>query len=192
MIGVLTTSYPRFPDDAAGVFVRERVRVLLAEGRAVEVVAASGPCGDSADDGMVTRIEAGKLFYHGGAPEALEAPELVPRLLAMGQAARFSLSMLRHLALRGRAWDAVESHWLLPCGLLACAACLASAVFLASAAALALEADCCFFFGTICCCCSAAGVAVVVAATAGPATANARTRAMRILRIASSPSFSRP
>jgi glycosyltransferase involved in cell wall biosynthesis len=40
----------------------------------------------------------------------------------MGQAARFSLSMLRHLALRGRAWDAVESHWLLPCGLLACAA----------------------------------------------------------------------
>ena len=122
MIGVLTTSYPRFPDDAAGVFVRERVRVLLAEGRAVEVVAASGPCGDSADDGMVTRIEAGELFYHGGAPEALEAPELMPRLLAMGQAARFSLSMLRHLAMRGRAWDAVESHWLLPCGLLACAA----------------------------------------------------------------------
>ena len=71
---------------------------------------------------MVTRIEAGGLFYEGGAPEALEAPDLIPRLLALGQAGRFSLAMLRHLALRGRRWDAVESHWLLPCGLLACAA----------------------------------------------------------------------
>ena len=122
MIGVLTTSYPRFPDDAAGVFVRERVRALLAAGHAVEVVAAAGRDGPSVDDGMVTRIEAGGLFHGGGAPEALEAPDLVPKLVALGQAARFSLAMLRHLSLRGRDWDAVESHWLLPCGLLACAA----------------------------------------------------------------------
>ncbi len=122
MIGVLTTSYPRFPDDGAGGFVRERVRALIAEGHAFEVLAAGGREGARADDGMVTRIGAGGLFYEGGAPEALEAPELVSRMLALGQATRFSLAMLRHLARRGRHWDAVESHWLVPCGVLACAA----------------------------------------------------------------------
>ena len=71
---------------------------------------------------LVTRIAAGGLFYAGGAPEALESPGLLPKLLALGQGARFSLTMLRHLAEQGRRWDAVESHWLMPCGLLACAA----------------------------------------------------------------------
>ena len=122
MIGVLTTSYPRWPDDGAGVFVRERVRALLAEGHTVEILAASARGGASGDDGLVTRIEAGGLFYEGGAPEALEAPDLLLRWRAMAEAARFSLAMLRHLTLRSHHWDAVESHWLVPCGLLACAA----------------------------------------------------------------------
>ena len=122
MIGVLTTSYPRSPDDGAGVFVRERVRALLAEGHAVEILAAAARDGISSDDGSVTRLEAGGLFYEGGAPEALESAEPWSRLRAMGQGARFSLAMLRHLMERGRDWDAVESHWLVPCGLLACVA----------------------------------------------------------------------
>jgi glycosyltransferase involved in cell wall biosynthesis len=122
VIGVLTTSYPRSPDDGAGGFVRERVRVLLAEGNAVEILAAGARKGVSEDDGLVTRISAGGLFYEGGAPEALESPERLPRLRATAEAARFSLAMLRHLTERGHRWDAVESHWLVPCGLLACAA----------------------------------------------------------------------
>lgn len=122
MIGVLTTSYPRFPDDGAGGFVRERVCALLAEGHAVEILAAGARDGVGADDALVTRIEAGGLFYEGGAPEALEAPELLRRWLAMAEAARFSLTMWRHLTERRSRWDSVESHWLVPCGLLACAA----------------------------------------------------------------------
>jgi glycosyltransferase involved in cell wall biosynthesis len=122
VIGVLTTSYPRFPDDGAGVFVRERVRVLLAEGSEVEILAASARDGASEDEGQVTRIEAGGLFYEGGAPEALEVPERLSRWLAMAEAARFSLAMLGQLTLRAYRWDAVESHWLVPCGMLACAA----------------------------------------------------------------------
>ena len=113
MIGVVTTSYPRFPDDGAGVFVRERVRVLLAQGQQVEIVAA----GDGHDDGSVTRIPGHGLFYAGGAPEALEDTRLGPRLSAWGRALGFAGALLGELAGRAGRWDAVESHWLVPCGL---------------------------------------------------------------------------
>lgn len=123
MIGVVTTSYPRFADDGAGVFVRERVRALLADGHKVEILAAGAWDGakvdDGCSDGQVTRIEAGHLFYEGGAPEALESSDGMRRLQAFGQAARFSLAMLRQLSERRKRWYAVESHWLVPCGLLA-------------------------------------------------------------------------
>jgi glycosyltransferase involved in cell wall biosynthesis len=122
VIGVLTTSYPRSPDDSAGVFVRERVRTLAAEGQAVEILAAGTQDGGACQDGQVTRIDTGGLFYQGGAPEAFESPDPLRRLRAWGQGARFSLAMLRHLTERRNRWDAVESHWLVPCGLLACAA----------------------------------------------------------------------
>ena len=119
MIGVVTTSYPRFADDSAGVFVRERVRALVAEGHQVEILAA----GDSAfcHDGMVTRISAGRLFYSGGAPEALEETGH-SRLASWGEAVGFSLAMLEQLARRTGRWDAVESHWLVPCGFAVAAA----------------------------------------------------------------------
>ena len=126
MIGVVTTSYPRSPDDGAGVFVRERVRALLADGHTVEILAAKARDGASVDDGyddhQVTRIEAGGLFYEGGAPEALESPDGMRRLRAFAQGVRFSLALFRHLSERRDRWDAVESHWLVPCGLLAGAA----------------------------------------------------------------------
>jgi glycosyltransferase involved in cell wall biosynthesis len=122
VIGILTTSYPRSADDGAGGFVRQRVRTLLAQGYAVEILAAGARDGVAGDDGTVTRIAAGGLFYEGGAPEALEAQDLVCKVLALGQGARFTLAMLRHLAEQGSRWEAVESHWLVPCGLLACAA----------------------------------------------------------------------
>jgi len=126
VIGVVTTSYPRFSDDGAGVFVRERVRALLAKGQAVEVLAAGARDGATVDDvladGQVTRIEAGGLFYEGGAPEALESADRLRRWQALGQGARFSLAMLRQLIECRSRWHAVESHWIVPCGLLACAA----------------------------------------------------------------------
>jgi glycosyltransferase involved in cell wall biosynthesis len=122
VIGVVTTSYPRFPDDGAGVFVRERVRALLGQGQAVEILAAGEGYDVLTEDGAITRIGAGPLFYAGGAPEALEAARIVPRLAAWGRAAVFSLAMLGQLARRAGRWDAVESHWLVPCGLIVGAA----------------------------------------------------------------------
>jgi glycosyltransferase involved in cell wall biosynthesis len=126
VIGVLTTSYPRFAGDSAGVFVRERVRTLLREGHSVEVLAAGeGHAHDASarsNGEHATRIQAGKLFYAGGAPEAFEDPRLVRRLEAWGEAFRFTFSMGSALAAAQERWQAVESHWLVPCGLLACAA----------------------------------------------------------------------
>jgi hypothetical protein len=116
-IGLLTTSFPRHAGDYAGSFVGDRARRLLDEGHTVEVLAAGD--GPEVLDGRLTvrRIPAGALFYGEGAPEALERGGLawlaaLRFLAALGGAARS----------RAAAWDAVESHWLVPSALAASAA----------------------------------------------------------------------
>lgn len=116
MIGVVTTSYPRNPGDGAGGFVRERVRMLRQQGEMVEIIAAGEPQGLDRD---VTRIGSRGLFYAGGAPEALETPHLIERMSAWGEALAFSLAMFQEVVHRRGRWQAVESHWLVPCGLIA-------------------------------------------------------------------------
>ena len=117
MIGIVTTSYPLGPDDGAGGFVRERVRELRRQGQAVEIIAA----GDATrpNDDAVTRIKSCGLFYSGGAPEALEDARHAQRIGAWAKACGFSLAMLGQLVSRRNHWHAVESHWLVPCSLLA-------------------------------------------------------------------------
>ena len=92
-VGVLTTSYPRDPDDAAGAFVAGFARWLLAHVGDVDVVCADG---------------ARPLFYRGGAPEALA------RGGRWTEAAAFSAHLLIEAKRRARGWDAVVSHWLVP------------------------------------------------------------------------------
>ena len=122
MIGVLTTSYPRSHDDCAGTFVQERVRALLRQGHEVEVLAAGEPSDQVSAQPLVTRLGGQGLFYRGGAPEALEDSALLPRLLAWCEGLAFSSALLAAATRLGRRWQAVESHWLLPCGLVACLA----------------------------------------------------------------------
>ena len=112
------------------------IRGFPATGPAGSCASACAPCwqqgtrwrwwpratGTCRDDDRVTRIPAEGLFYAGGAPEALEGAGTLPRAAAWGRALGFSLALLGHLARRGRGWDAVESHWLLPCGLAAAVA----------------------------------------------------------------------
>ena len=116
-IGVITTSYPRWPGDAAGGFVAGHVAYLRATGAEVEVIAVGDGDGPHAtidgDDG-VTRLDGRGLFYRGGAPEALEAS---PRaaLAAMAVSAELAATVARH----ARRWDAVVAHWLAPSALVA-------------------------------------------------------------------------
>jgi glycosyltransferase involved in cell wall biosynthesis len=92
-VGVLTTSYPRDADDAAGGFVAGFARWLAANVGDVDVVCA----------------DAGRpLFYRGGAPEALA------RGGRWAEAAAFSAHLLMEAKRRARGWDAVVSHWLVP------------------------------------------------------------------------------
>jgi glycosyltransferase involved in cell wall biosynthesis len=116
-IGLLTTSFPRHAGDYAGSFVGDRAQRLLEDGHTVEVLAA----GDGPDvvDGRLTvrRIPADSLFYREGAPEALERGGL-----AWLAALRFLTALGAAARARAAAWDAVESHWLVPSALAASAA----------------------------------------------------------------------
>ncbi len=93
-VGVLTTSYPRDAEDAAGAFVAGFSRWLAANVGDVDVV-----CADAARP----------LFYRGGAPEALKRGR-------WAEAAAFSAHLLIEAKRRARGWDAVVSHWLVPSG----------------------------------------------------------------------------
>lgn len=95
-VGVLTTSYPRDDDDAAGAFVAGFTRWLAARAE-VEVLCADG---------------ARPLFYRGGAPLALAEGR-------WGEALGFTARLAAAARSRAGRWDAVVSHWLVPSGLVA-------------------------------------------------------------------------
>jgi glycosyltransferase involved in cell wall biosynthesis len=116
VIGVVTTSYPRTEHDAAGSFVRERVRRLRAGGAQVEVLAVAPGPETTLDGVLVRRLPATTgldLFSGPGAPELFDT-HAGPAFLA-GAAAFSRLGAA--VAERSRTWSAVESHWLVPSAL---------------------------------------------------------------------------
>jgi glycosyltransferase involved in cell wall biosynthesis len=132
-IGLLTTSFPRFEGDVPGQFVLGFARALAREGHRVEVLAP-----EPAEVRPLPRFETPARGSTGFAPVALRwVPYLRPRALqrtfygagvldnlardprAFLGLAPFPLA-LRAAALRhGERWDALESHWALPCALVA-------------------------------------------------------------------------
>jgi glycosyltransferase involved in cell wall biosynthesis len=107
-LGIVTTSYPRFAGDAAGHFVAGHAGALRALGHEVEVIAAGAP--NIARDRAVLRVGGARLFYRGGAPDALErAP-----VRAGVSAAVFTARLAAAVTSRARRWDAILAHWLVP------------------------------------------------------------------------------
>jgi glycosyltransferase involved in cell wall biosynthesis len=121
-LGVITTSYPRFAGDPAGNFVAGHVGALRALGHDVEVIAAGTPndtAGDTSDappaGDAVIRVGGARLFYRGGAPDALEhAP-----IRAGARAAVFTARLTARVTARAHRWDAIIAHWLVPSALAA-------------------------------------------------------------------------
>lgn len=117
-IGVVTTSYPRFAGDPAGNFVAAHVAALRSLGHDVEVIAAGDVAKSrviaaaNAVEPGVTRVPS-RLFYDGGAPEALERGG---RIL---EAASFTAQLAARVALRASHWDLAIAHWLAPSALAA-------------------------------------------------------------------------
>ena len=109
-LGLVTTSYPRFPGDPAGNFVAAHAAALRALGHRVEVIAAGGPASSDA-----RRVGGLGLFYAGGAPDALERSPLRAGLAA----AAFTARLTAAVAASARRWDAIVAHWLAPSALAA-------------------------------------------------------------------------
>jgi glycosyltransferase involved in cell wall biosynthesis len=127
-IGLLTTSFPRAPDDIAGAFVLGFARTLVTCGHEVEVLApepADTP--DAPHDappawpGITVRwvpylrpraLE--QTFYGAGVPDNLQRD---PR--AWLGLAPFTVALLREATRAAPRWDALVSHWALPCALVA-------------------------------------------------------------------------
>lgn len=126
VVGVITTSFPRHPGDHAGTFVADRVRCLLRTGAHVDVIAAGEPSQDetAVPGARVTRIGPeipgrASLFGGIGAPEAIESARGYERAFVALQAAAVSARLLSAVRDRVDRWDALESHWLVPCGVVA-------------------------------------------------------------------------
>lgn len=93
-------------------------QALIARGHDVETLAAGGfdasePTPTQLRELRVHRVPS-TLFYAGGAPDALARG---PR--AWAEALRFSQAYARAFYAEHRRYDALISHWLVPCGLLA-------------------------------------------------------------------------
>ncbi len=113
-IGVLTTGYPRFEGDVAGSFVDAMVRGLRRRGHEVDVLAPADRAGEPPPGVHWVRYgwppSTQRTFYGAGVPDNVRDPRSWPGL------ATFPIALRRHALQRSAAWDAVISHFGLPCG----------------------------------------------------------------------------
>ena len=121
-IGVLTTSFPRFDGDPAGPFVLHLGQALAGRGHEVEVLApepqtGAPPTFDQVSVRWIPYLRPRSLqrtFYDGGAVDrALSDWRTWPGLATYPAALAVAARQRRH------GWDALISHWALPCGLAA-------------------------------------------------------------------------
>jgi glycosyltransferase involved in cell wall biosynthesis len=125
-IGLLTTSFPRHDHDIAGSFVLGFARALSDRGHAVEVLAPEprervrplGVHGVTVRHVPYLRPRGlQRTFYGAGVPDNLARDPLAWLGLAP-----FCASLLHSARERAPHWQAVVSHWALPCALAASAA----------------------------------------------------------------------
>jgi glycosyltransferase involved in cell wall biosynthesis len=123
-VGLLSTSFPRGEDDAAGHFVLGFARALVSRGHRVEVLAPAPSEPAYPDAPRFAGIDVHWLsylprplqrtFYGAGVLDNLRASPWA----ALG-VPPFVLALTRETRARMPQWDAVVSHWALPSALVA-------------------------------------------------------------------------
>lgn len=123
-VGLLTTSFPRYTGDIAGNFVLGFARALQQHGHAVDVLAPEPrrePWADAPEPGIAVHYvpyarprALQRTFYGAGVPDNLARDPLAWLGLAP-----FCASLGYQTWKRRSDWDAVVSHWALPCALAA-------------------------------------------------------------------------
>ncbi|MGE0787727.1 MAG: glycosyltransferase family 4 protein [Sandaracinaceae bacterium] len=118
-IGVLTTSYPRHAGDPSGSFVREMCCALRDRGHHLDVLAPAAREPRTLDDEGIDVREVRyaprsltRTFYGAGVPDNVSRDPL-----AWPGLATFPIALLRGARAAAPRWDAIVSHWGLPCGL---------------------------------------------------------------------------
>lgn len=120
----LTQTYPRFPDDTAGPFIRDLARGLVTGGDRVTVLAPhTAGLGAGWDDGgveVVTFRYAPERFEVLGYSRSLESDEKI-RALAGLVTPLYLLGARRAVArqLARADYDLLQAHWVVPNGLVA-------------------------------------------------------------------------
>ncbi|MEL7060341.1 MAG: glycosyltransferase [Acidobacteriota bacterium] len=127
----LTQTYPRFDGDTSGPFIRDLARHLVAGGDRVTVLTPHAEAVERAwnDDGVAVRSfrYAPERFEAIGYSRSLDADETMKRAaLAVAPAyffgaLRAALAELRRARRRGRPYDLLQAHWVVPNGLVAAA-----------------------------------------------------------------------
>jgi glycosyltransferase involved in cell wall biosynthesis len=122
-IGLLTTSFPRFDGDLAGHFVLGFARALAARGHHIDVLAPEPaerlpvPHWPGIALHWVSYLRpraAQRTFYGGGVPD-----NLAHGPLAWLGLAPYCAALARATLIQRPQWDAIVSHFGLPCALLA-------------------------------------------------------------------------
>ena len=120
-IGLLTTSFPRWSGDVAGHFVHGFASALAARGHCVEVLAPepaeqlAAPVWPGIELCWLPYLRPRSLqrtFYGAGVPDNLRA-----EARAWLGPLPFTLALAAGVQLRRGRWDALVSHFGLPCGL---------------------------------------------------------------------------
>lgn len=122
-IGLLTTSYPRFERDTAGLFVHGFARTLARLGHRVHVLAPEPqqPACPIDEPGVAVSWvryapsrAMSRTFYSAGVPDNVRRDPLAwPGLLT------FPVALLSRARRFEAEWDALVSHWALPSALVA-------------------------------------------------------------------------
>jgi glycosyltransferase involved in cell wall biosynthesis len=144
VLGMPTTSFPKHELDPSGAFVLGMARALARRGHRVEVLApdpGSGAAWTEPAPGVTVRWlryawpRALQRTFHGaGAPDNLASDPI-----AWLGAPSFVAALAAALHRRARGWDAIASHWGVPCGWLASRTAVPHVAFFHSADVHAIE-----------------------------------------------------